>query len=126
MVTEIGGADAVDLFTGIVLVFKLANTEGDGVAFQVVAVAGAGDGIQAQFVGLAVGVLTLGNDADALALDVLQLGVTTGEIKGDVLNATDRTVLKQGIVLGDRPHERGFGLVGVDRNVGVGLFLRGA
>ena len=77
-VAEVGGADAVDLLTGVVLVLELANAEGDGVALQVVAVAGAGDGVQAQLVGLAVGVFPFGNDADALAFDVLQLRVAAG------------------------------------------------
>ena len=43
--------------------------------------AGAGDGVQAQLVGLAVGVFPFGNDADALAFDVLQLRVAAGQIK---------------------------------------------
>ena len=76
--------------------------------------------------GFAVGVFPFGNDADALPLDVLQLRVAAGQIEGDVLNTADRTVLEQGVVLRHRAHKRCFGLVGVDRNVGVRLLLGGA
>ena len=42
--------------------------------------AGAGDGVQAQFVRFALGVFPFGNDADALAFDVLQPRVAAGQI----------------------------------------------
>ena len=87
--------------------------------------AGAGDGIQTEFVGFAVGVLTFGDDSDALAFDVLELRFTTGEIKGDVLDPTDTAFSNQRVVLGDGAEERRLGFVGIDRNVGVGLLLGG-
>ena len=83
----------------------------------------AGDGIQTEFVGFAVGVLTFGDDSDALAFDVLELRFTTGEIKGDVLDPTDTAFSNQRVVLGDGAEERRLGFVGIDRNVGVGLLL---
>ena len=86
----------------------------------------AGDGIKPQFVGFAIGVVPFRNDANALAFDVFQLRLASSQIKGDVLNPADGTVGEQGIVFGHRAHERSLGLVGVNRNVGVGLLLRGA
>ena len=86
---------------------------------------GAGDGVQPQFVRFAVGVFTLRNDADALTLDVLQLGIAAGQIEGDVLDPTDAAFLNQGVVLGDSAKEGSLGLVSVDRNVGVRLLFGG-
>ena len=99
---------------------QLANTQRHGVAFQVVAVAGAGDRIQTQFVGLPVGVFAIGNDADGLALEVAQLGLTTLEIKGDVVDPANRSFSQQAVVLRDRADEGIFGPVEIDGNVGVG------
>ena len=82
--------------------------------------AGAGDRIQTQLVGLAFGVLAVGNDADALAFDVVQLGITAFEVEGDVVHPADGAVLQQGIVLSDRAHKRIFGFVEVDRHLRVG------
>ena len=82
--------------------------------------AGAGDRIEAQFVGLAVGVLAVGNDADGLALEVAQLGLTTLEVKGDVVDPANCSFSQQAVVLRDRAHERIFGPVEIDGNVGVG------
>ena len=82
-----------------------------------------GDGVQAEFVGFAVGIFTLRNDADALTFDVFELGITAGEVEGDVLHPTNATFSNQGIVLPHRAKEGSLGLVGVDRNVGVGLLL---
>ena len=86
---------------------------------------GAGDGVQPQLVGFAVGVFTLRNDADALTLDVLQLGIAAGQIEGDVLDPTDAAFLHQGVVLGDSAKKGRLGFVGVDRNVGVRLLFGG-
>ena len=85
---------------------------------------GAGDRVQTQFVGFALGIFAIGNDADALAFHVLKLRVATGEVEGDVLNPTNGAVLQQGIVFGHRADEGCLRLVGVDRNVCVGLLLR--
>ena len=82
-----------------------------------------GDGVEAKFVRFAVGIFTLRNDADALPFDVFELGITAGEVEGDVLHPTNATVSNQGIVLRHRAKEGRLGLVGVDRNVGVGLLL---
>ena len=124
-VAEVGGADAVDLFASVVLVLELTHTQGNRVVLEVVAVAGAGDRVKAEFVRFAVGIFALRNDADALTLDVFQLRLATGEIEGDVLHPADAAVLHQGVVLGHRAEKRGLRLVGVDGNVCVGLFLRG-
>jgi hypothetical protein len=75
-VTQEGGADTIDGFA-ILLVLELAHAEGHGFVLQVVAVTGAGDRVEAQFVGFAVGIFAIGNDADALTFHVMK--VTFGE-----------------------------------------------
>ena len=99
-------------------VFELANTEGYCAICDVVTVAGAGDRVQAEFVGFVVGIGSVWNDANALAFDVVE--VAPAEIKGDVVNPANCTIDKQGIVVDDRADERILRLVEVDGNVGVG------
>ena len=76
---------------------------------------GAGDRVQTQFVGLAFGVFSIGNDADGLAFHVMQMGFTSAQVKGDVVHTTDRSFAQQAVVLGDRANKRSFWLVEVDR-----------
>jgi len=83
-------------------------------------VAGAGNRIQAQLVRLAVGIFTVGNDADALTFDVMKLGVAAAEIEGDVVHPTNGPFSQQAVVLGDRANERILRLVEIDGNVSVG------
>ena len=80
--------------------------------------AGAGDRVQAEFVGFVVGIGSVRNDANALAFDVVE--VAPAEIKGDVVNPANCTIDKQGIVVDDCADERILRLVEVDGNVGVG------
>ena len=69
--------------------------------------------------GLAVGVLTVGNDADRLTLHVVELGVSTAEIEGDVVHPADGAFSQQAVVLGDGADEGVLRLVEVDGDVGV-------
>ena len=69
--------------------------------------------------GLAIGIFTIGNDADGLAFDVVQLGVATLEVEGDVVHPTNRTFTQQAVVLGNGAQERGLGLIEIDRNSSV-------
>ncbi|SBO42923.1 protein of unknown function [Cyanobium sp. NIES-981] len=118
-VAQEGGAHAVDGLA-VLLVLELPHAQRHGVAAHVVAVTGAGDRIEAELVGLAVGVGAIRNDADALALHVVELGITTGQVEGDVIHPADRPLGQQAVVLGDGSDERILGLVEVDRNGGVG------
>ena len=68
--------------------------------------AGAGDGIEAQLVGFALGVRALGDDADGLTFDVFQMGIASAEVKGDVLNPTNGPFIEKAVVLGDGADER--------------------
>ena len=50
----------------------------------------------------------------------MQLGVTTGEVEGDVIHPADSPFRQQAVVVGHRADERILRLVKVDGNVGVG------
>ena len=118
-VAEVGGAHAVDGLA-VLLVLQLAHAQRHGVACHVVAMAGAGNRVEAQLVGLAVGVAALGDDADALALHILQLGLAAGQVEGDVVHPADGAFPHQAVVLGHGADEGILRLVGVDGDSGVG------
>ena len=115
-VAEEGGANTVNGFA-VLFILELAHAEGHGLVLQVVAVAGAGDRIEAQFVGLAVGIFAIGNDADALAFDVMEIAL--GEVKGDVVDPANGPLVQQAVVAQHRAEVGLLGLVDVDWNGGV-------
>ena len=78
---------------------------------------GAGNGVETQLVGLACGILAIGNDADALALHVVQMA--SGEVEGDVVHASNGTLGKKAVIACHRADEGILGLVEIDGNVGV-------
>ena len=45
----------------------------------------------------------------------MQMGITTAQVKGDVVHATNRSFAQQAVVLGDRADKRSFWFVEVDR-----------
>ena len=67
--------------------------------------------------GLAVGIFAIGNDADALAFDVVQ--VALGEVEGDVVHPADGPLVQQAVVAQHGAEVGLLRLVEVDRNGGV-------
>ena len=104
----------------------MTHTKGNGVVLVVIPVSCAGDGVKPHFVRLALRIGSFGNDADALTLDVLQLWISFGEVEGDVLDASDGTILHQRVIVLDFSQVRILWLVGVDRDVSVGLGFGGS
>ena len=118
-VAEEAGAHPVDLFPSFVLVFQLPDAERHRAGFKVVPMAGGGNGIKAQLVGLALGVLAIGDDTDALAFHVVK--IAAGKVKADVVYPTNRPFPQEAVVAEDGGHEGILGLVKIHRHIGVGF-----
>ena len=71
------------LMVSILFVLQLAHAERDGVV-AMSSPRRAGDRVKAELVGF-LGIFTVGNDADRLALDVVEMGVSTAQVEGDVI-----------------------------------------